>query len=89
MKEFTQRPPKVLPRVPNGDPYLEWISACKGLGPAPGSNIVDYSADLTEMVSLGNVAIRAGKPIEWDAERGICKGAPELGWLLHKHYRLF
>lgn len=89
MQEFTARPPKILRRVPGGDPYREWIDACKGLGPAPGSNIVDHSADLTEMVLLGNVAIRAGKPITWDAARGACVGAPELTPLLHKNYRLF
>lgn len=89
MQEFKHRPPKRIPRVPKSNPYLEWIAACKGVGPAPGSNIVDHSADLTEMVSLGNVAIRMGKPIEWDPVKGVCVGQPEADRFLHKSYRLF
>lgn len=88
MQDF-KRPPKRIPRVPKSNPHLEWIAACKGVGPAPGSNIVDYSADLTELVSLGNVAIRVGKPIQWDPVRGVCVGMPEADRFLHKSYRLF
>lgn len=58
-------PPKSIPRVPNGDPFQEWIRACKG-GPKAGSNF-DYAGPLTEMVVLGNVALRGrGKRLEWD-----------------------
>ncbi|MBI5380621.1 MAG: Gfo/Idh/MocA family oxidoreductase [Opitutae bacterium] len=88
MQSFKNRPPKSIPRIPKGNPHLEWINACKG-GPIPGSNIVDHSADLTEMVSLGNVAIRMGKPIEWDAAKGVCVGMPEADRYLTKSYRLF
>ena len=88
MTEFKKRPPRVYPRVPKGSPYIEWINACHG-GPKPGSNIADYSADLTEMVSLGNVAIRAGKPIQWDARRGVCVGLPEADAFVSKKYRVF
>jgi predicted dehydrogenase len=58
-----QDPPRNLPRVPNED--AEWIAACKG-GPAALSNF-SYSGPLTEMVLLGNVALRTGQKIEWDA----------------------
>ena len=58
---------KTIPRVPAG-PYREWTEACKGTGPLPGSNF-EYSVPLTEMVLLGNLAIRSGKKIEWDSER--------------------
>ncbi len=87
MKAF-KRPPKTYPRVPKSDPYLEWISACRG-GPAPGSNIVDHSADLTEFVSLGNLAIRLNRPIEWDPVAGACVGLPEADRLVNKNYRVF
>lgn len=88
MKAFTERPPKTIPRVPQGNPYLEWITACKG-GPTPGSNIVDYSADLTETIFLGNLAIRLGKPIEWDPTTATCVGLPEADRFIQSKYRLF
>ncbi len=47
--------------------YLEWIEACKA-GMQPGSNILDHSGPLTEMVLLGNLAVRSGEVIEWDSE---------------------
>jgi predicted dehydrogenase len=87
MKEF-KRPEKTIPRIPKGNPYLEWINACKG-GVAPGSNIVDQSADLTEMVLLGNLAIRMGRPIEWDSEKLYCVGLPEADRFINSNYRIF
>jgi len=88
MKSFTDRPAKKYPRPPKADPYLEWLTAILG-GPAPGSNIPDHSAALTEFVSLGNVALRAGKPIQWNAATATCVGMPETQSLLNKNYRAF
>jgi predicted dehydrogenase len=82
-----KRPPKTIPRVPKSDPHLEWISACKG-GPVPGSNF-EYSGPLTEMVLLGNLAIRLGRKIEWDAARLECRNLPEAQRLIHPQYRLY
>ncbi len=58
-------PPKTIPRIPAGNHFAEWIGACKGGTPA-GANF-DYSARLTEMVLLSNVAVRARRRIEWDS----------------------
>jgi hypothetical protein len=44
---------------------VEWLEACKG-GEKAGCNF-DWAGPLTEAVLLGNIAIRAGKPLEWDA----------------------
>ncbi len=88
MQAFTDRPARTLPRA-RGGIQADWIAACKGEGPAPCSNFVDHAADLTEMTLLGNVALRAGKPIAWDPVRGECTGAPETARFIHKHYRLF
>ena len=75
-------PPKTIPRVPGGDSFQEWISACKG-GPLPGSNF-EYAAPLTEMVLLGNLALRArGRKVQWDSARLRIPNAPEL----EKHLR--
>ncbi|HWA99684.1 MAG TPA: Gfo/Idh/MocA family oxidoreductase [Pirellulales bacterium] len=53
----------------------EWAAAMRG-GPPAMSNF-DYSGPLTEMVLLGNVAIRVGKPIQWDAANLKALGCPE------------
>ncbi len=50
--------------------FKEFIDACKG-GPKPGSNIVDHAGPLTEMVLLGNLAVRTSEIIRWDASMGI------------------
>ncbi len=59
--------PETLPKCSNWDRchYEEWIAACKG-GPAALS---DFSAagPMTEVVLLGNVAVRAGSPLVWDS----------------------
>lgn len=81
-------PPKTIPRVPGGNPFLEWINACKG-GPRPGSNF-DYAAPLTEMVLLGNVAIRArGKKLVWDAAKLRFPNAPEFDSALRSAQRSY
>ncbi|MHC4502997.1 MAG: Gfo/Idh/MocA family protein [Planctomycetota bacterium] len=86
MKSY-KRPPKTIPRVPRGDPFGEWIRACKG-GPKPGSNF-DYSGPLSEAVLLGNVAIMARKKIEWDGKNLRCTNVPEANELVRKKYRIF
>jgi predicted dehydrogenase len=87
MKGF-KRPPKSIPRIPGSNQHLEWINACKG-GPAPGSNIQDYSADLTEMVLLGNLAVRTGQAIDWDSDNLLCKGLPAANQYIRHNYRIF
>ena len=79
------KPPEPwLPRTGNS-PYKEWITACKG-GPAALSQF-DYSALLTEMILLGNVAVRVGKKIEWDAENMRATNAPEADQYINPEYR--
>ena len=89
MKAFVDRPKRTIPRVPKSNPHLEWIAACKGQGPAPGSNFIDHSVDLTEFVLLGNVAIRAGQPIEWDSEKLTCTNLPAADRFVSKSYRVY
>ncbi|MBM4073547.1 MAG: Gfo/Idh/MocA family oxidoreductase [Planctomycetes bacterium] len=78
------RPPKpTLPRSPGH--HAEWIRACKG-GPAAMSNF-DYAGPLTEMALLGNVAIRVGQRITWDAEKMQCPGCPAADRYIRREYR--
>ena len=48
--------------------YAEWIAACKG-GKTPPASRFDVAGPVTEAVLLGNVAIRSGRAIQWDARR--------------------
>jgi len=57
--------PKTLPR--RGGTWVEWFDSCKGGEPA-GCNF-DWAVPLTETVLLGNIAIRAGDRLDWDAAR--------------------
>jgi predicted dehydrogenase len=61
--------PEVFPKASNWDAchYEEWIAACKG-GPKAYSNF-DVAGPVSEVVLLGQVSLRAGKPIDWDAKK--------------------
>ncbi len=49
--------------------YAEWIAACKTGGRA-GSDFAEHSGPLTEMVLLGNLAVRTAKTLEIDPRSG-------------------
>lgn len=78
-------PPETLPRSPGH--YNEWILACKGLGPAPGSNF-QYSGWVTESNHLGNVSYRTGKKLEWDFKNLRARNAPEADQYIRCPYRI-
>jgi predicted dehydrogenase len=56
-------PQPTLPRTPSH--HQEWIDACRGKGKTQSP--FEYAAALTESLLLGNVALRTGQPVEWDA----------------------
>jgi len=58
--------------------YAEWIAACKG-GTPTGSNIPDHAGPLTEMVLLGNLAVRTAQPVDVNPQTGavLTPGIPE------------
>jgi len=66
--------------------FTEWAQAIKGGEPAR-SNFPDYASSLAETILLGNLAIWAGKKVEWDAENLKATNAPEVEPLIHPHYR--
>ena len=82
MQEY-EPPPKTLPRSIGH--RQEWIEACKG-GATPGMAF-DKAGPLTETVLLGNVSIRAGKKLNWDARNMKFPNAPEAEAYLHRKYR--
>ena len=65
-----RRPDPSIPRVANGENGHEqdWIRACKG--GAPASSNFEYSGPLSEMVLMGNLAVRfPDRRLLWDGEK--------------------
>ncbi|NLP10261.1 Gfo/Idh/MocA family oxidoreductase [bacterium] len=81
-KEFP-KPAEVLPRSIGH--HKEFIAACKGGDPA-GANF-DFAALVTEVVLLGNIALRMQKKLEWDGEQQRFTNLPEANAFLTKTYR--
>jgi len=84
------RPPKVLPRSPGH--HKEWIEACKG-GPPAGSNF-DWAGPLTEVVLLGNIAVRMGQKLYekglklyYDGPSMKITNLPEANEYIQRDYR--
>lgn len=89
--EGYKEPEPTLPRLGKGDYDLlhkqEWIAACKANKPELALSNFDYSGLLTEAVLLGNVAILAGKKLDWDGPNFRITNAREAQPLLHREYR--
>ncbi len=71
--------PATLPEL-RGSHESIWIAACKGQGPT--SSDFGYAAGLTEVTHLGNLAIRLGGTIAWDAKSGQATNRPEAAPLI-------
>ena len=87
MKDF--RPPaKTLDRVPHGEDGHEqdWIRACKGGKPA--SSNFDYSGPLSEMVLMGNLAVRfPNRMLLWDGEAMKVTNDADADAYVRRQYR--
>ncbi|MBP5319982.1 MAG: gfo/Idh/MocA family oxidoreductase, partial [Kiritimatiellae bacterium] len=79
-----QKPDRTIPRVKGGH-FRDWLNACKGLGKACAD--FAYSARLTEIVLLGNVALRTGGKLYWDAAAMKMTNAPAADAFLRDTYR--
>ena len=83
--------PASLPRWPGGDQdndmahHHEWLAACKG--EAKALSHFDYAGPMTEAVLLGNVALRAGHAIDWDAHGMRVTNDPHANQWIRKAYR--
>jgi hypothetical protein len=78
-----QVPSKTIPRS-NGH-HRDWIEACKGGRPA--SSHFDYAGPMTEVILLGNVALRTGKKVSWDGANMKATNAPEADQYIRPEYR--
>ena len=85
MQEY-KRPAKTIPRSPGI--HEEWIEAIKA--GKKSTTDFSYSSALTEMMLLGNVAIRAAKDnvvLQWDAETMRVTNLPGANEYLQMPYR--
>jgi len=76
-------PEPTIRRVESED--AEWLAACKG-GPAALSNFAN-SGPFTEVVLLGNLAIRTGQKLNWDGPAMKASNCPEADQYIHRRYR--
>jgi predicted dehydrogenase len=58
--------------------HAEWIAAIKA-GTQPGSSFPGHAGPFTEMILLGNLAVRSGRSLEVDPETGVLRsgGIPD------------
>lgn len=76
--------PVTLPPEPKNH-MQEWLDACKG-GPGTFQGFVS-SADIAEVAMVGMVALRYGKPIQWDSQAMKAKGEPGADPFIHLEQR--
>ncbi len=79
-----KRPAESVPRSPGH--HAEWIEACKGRRSA-FCNFPDFASSITEVMLLGNLAVRTGKKIVWDAAAMRAKDCPEADPFIRRQYR--
>jgi predicted dehydrogenase len=65
--------------------HRQWLDACRS-GSRTGSPF-SYAGPFTEIILLGNVAYRAGSPIEYDPISGTILNQQHANHLLSKEYR--
>ncbi len=86
MKNF-DRPDRTIPNSTGH--YQEWIDRIKGIPTTEGGfdGEFDYAGPFTEMVLLGNLAIKAGQKIEYDSKNMKITNVPEANQYLKREYR--
>ena len=79
----SEQVPRTLAR--RGGTWEEWYLACRGREPA-GCHFA-WAGLLTEAVQLGNIAIRTGQPLAWDAVQGRFTNHEAANALLQASYQ--
>jgi len=79
------KPPQKLPRIENEDHEMNWVNAAKGKTQA--SCPFEYAAQLTEIMLLGVVALRAGKKLSYDGANMRVTNVSAANDFLKRDYR--
>jgi hypothetical protein len=67
--------------------HLEWIAAIKAGDPMQCYSRFEIAAQLTEIMLLGIVSLRAGKTIEWDGPNMVATNCPEAAQYVKRDNR--
>jgi predicted dehydrogenase len=87
-QQATPKPAQVIPRSKHGHAG-DLLAACRDRSAPPPSSHFDYSARLTEIVLLGNIACLAGEKLTYNMKEGRTSNAransllarkPRKGW---------
>lgn len=78
-----QLPPQSIPRVMSH--HHEWVDACRGRGTTLSN--FGYASVLTESLLIGNLALRVGKDIEWDANSMSATNCPDAERFIRPQFR--
>lgn len=81
--ETYRAPAQSIPRSKGH--HRDWIDACKG-GP-PASSHFEYGAKLTELLNLGVLSLRTGRPIRWDPVNLKAQGVPDAEAIIREPVR--
>jgi len=87
MRELPRSPQKIE-RIPGGQDGHEkdWVRACKGGTPA--SSNFDYAGPLSEMVLMGNLAVRfPNRQLLWEGEKMKVTNDPAANACVQRAYR--
>lgn len=80
-------PEASIPRARDEDPHKEFYDAIKAGDPQLPQSRFEHSGPFTEMVLLGNLAVRLGKKVEWDTKTLSSPNCPEAAKLVKRDYR--
>ncbi|MGE7137497.1 Gfo/Idh/MocA family protein [Luteibacter sp. NPDC031894] len=84
LHESVGTPPQKYARITTSH-EMNWVDACKGKTKA--SSPFEYAAQLTEVMLLGVVSLRAGGRIEYDAQNMRITNRAEANQFLRRDYR--
>ena len=84
MKDF-KRPDPTIPRVEGENSYRHWLKAC--INGTVAMSDFSYAGPLTEVANMGNVALLAGKKIEFDVASMKITNDKKVNQYLTKEYR--
>ncbi len=84
MKDY-KMPTPTIERIPDENPYLHWINACKTNTEAVSP--FSYAGPLTEVANMGNVALFANEKIEFDVASMTITNSEKANQYLTKEYR--
>jgi predicted dehydrogenase len=74
-------------RTTDADHKAEWVRAIREGDPKIAWSNFDYAGTLTEAMLLGNVSVRLGQAIEFDADSGRVTNNPEAARFIRPEYR--